>query len=65
DAIKIATDEQPGTVVESFLVFEKNGGEESEPFYIVKIMFDQNDRKAQKRVIVSAIDGSIGGPHNN
>ncbi|MEP6848565.1 MAG: M56 family metallopeptidase [Acidobacteriota bacterium] len=65
DAIKIATDEQPGTVVESFLVFEKNGGEESEPFYIVKIMFDQNDKKAQKRIIVSAIDGKTGGPHNN
>ncbi|MEP7076790.1 MAG: M56 family metallopeptidase, partial [Acidobacteriota bacterium] len=29
DAIKIATDEKPGPVVESFLVFEKNGGEES------------------------------------
>ncbi|MGH9821592.1 MAG: hypothetical protein ACRD43_15640, partial [Pyrinomonadaceae bacterium] len=65
DAINIATGQQPGTVVESRLVFERNGGETEEPFYVIKVAFDQNGLKAEKNVIVSGSDGSVGGPKNN
>jgi len=64
-AINIAVGEVPGTVLESTLVFEKNGGETEDPFYVIKIAVNQDGRKTSKRIIVSGIDGSIGGPHNN
>jgi beta-lactamase regulating signal transducer with metallopeptidase domain len=65
NSIDIATAQQPGTVLETKLVFERNGGETEEPFYVVTIVVEKDGLKSEKRVIVSGIDGSVGGPRNN
>lgn len=65
NAIDIATAQQPGTVLETKLVFERNGGENEEPFYVVTIVVEKDGLKSEKRVIVSGINGSVGGPRNN
>jgi len=53
-AIQIATNQYPGTVLESRLVRERD-----QPWYILAILSDNGTETTATRVVMSAIDGSI------
>ena len=53
-AIQIATNQYPGTVLESRLVRERD-----QPWYILAILSDNGTETTTTRVVMSAIDGSI------
>ena len=53
-AIQIATNQYPGTVLESRLVRESN-----QACYLLTIISDDGTETATTRVLMSAIDGSV------
>ncbi|HXI92527.1 MAG TPA: M56 family metallopeptidase [Blastocatellia bacterium] len=53
-AIQIATNQYPGTVLESRLVRESN-----QACYVLTILYDNGTETTRTRVLMSAIDGSI------
>lgn len=58
EAIEIALRQQPGTVVESRMIFEEVNDTPT-PFYSIEILFDNGGKNEETRVFVNGVDGTI------